>query len=130
MHIKLKNRLWTTVAFLHCCNLIWGLANNNYSLYFLQFLLYFHSLAISLYYRIYRTIEQIDRDIVLLLKITQLWFITIYLCGNGSQHSNISKGKKGGGVHIKISLVCKTPVVKVDRNKNVTLNRYPYGSYE
>jgi hypothetical protein len=34
----LKNKLWTTVAFLRCCNLIWGLANNNYSLYFLQFL--------------------------------------------------------------------------------------------
>jgi hypothetical protein len=30
--------LWTTVAFLCCCNLIWGLANNNYSLYILQFL--------------------------------------------------------------------------------------------
>jgi hypothetical protein len=28
------------------------------------------------------------------------------------------------------SLVCKTPIVKVDRNKNVTLNRRPYGSYE
>ena len=36
-HIQLKNRLWTTVAFLHCCNLIWGLANNNYSLYFFSF---------------------------------------------------------------------------------------------
>jgi hypothetical protein len=32
--------------------------------------------------------------------------------------SNISKGK-AGGVHIKKkSLVCKTPIVKVDRNKN------------
>ena len=43
------------------------------------------------------------------------------LCGIGSQHSNISKGK---GVHIKITgnTVCKTPIVKVDRNKNVTLN--------
>ena len=40
------------------------------------------------------------------------------LCGIGSQHSNISKGK-GGGVHI-----CKTPI-KVDRNKNVTLNICP-----
>jgi hypothetical protein len=38
MYIQLKNRLWTTIAFLHCCNLIWGLENNNYSLYFLQFL--------------------------------------------------------------------------------------------
>ena len=25
------------------------------------------------------------------------------LCGIGSQHSNISKEKKGGGVHIKIT---------------------------
>ena len=25
------------------------------------------------------------------------------LCGIGSQHSNISKRKKGGGVHIKIT---------------------------
>ena len=41
------------------------------------------------------------------------------LCGIGSQHSNISKGKGGGGVHI-----CKTPI-KVDRNKNVTLNICP-----
>jgi hypothetical protein len=32
-------KIWTTVASLHCCNLIWGLANNNYSLYFLQFLM-------------------------------------------------------------------------------------------
>jgi hypothetical protein len=47
------------------------------------------------------------------------------LCGIGSQHSNISKGKRGGGVHIKKSLVCKTAMVKVDRNKNVTLNRCP-----
>ena len=36
------------------------------------------------------------------------------LCGIGSQHSNISKGKGG-----YISLLCKTPIVKVDRNKNV-----------
>ena len=43
--------------------------------------------------------------------------------GIGSQHSNISKGKKRGGTYIKKSLVCKTPIVKVDRNKNVTLNR-------
>jgi hypothetical protein len=47
------------------------------------------------------------------------------LCGIGSQHSNISKGKGGGGVTYKKSLVCKTSIVKVDRNKNVTLNRCP-----
>ena len=47
------------------------------------------------------------------------------LCGTGSQHSNISKGKGGGGGgYIYKSLVCKTPI-KVDRNKNVTLNICP-----
>jgi hypothetical protein len=40
------------------------------------------------------------------------------LCGIGSQHSNISKEKGGGG------LICKTPI-KVDRSKNVTLNICP-----
>ncbi len=40
------------------------------------------------------------------------------LCGIGSQHSIISKGKGWG--YIYQSLVCKTPI-KVDRNKNVTL---------
>ena len=29
---------WTTVVLLHCCTLIWGLTNNNYSLYLLQFM--------------------------------------------------------------------------------------------
>jgi hypothetical protein len=111
MHIQLKNRLWTTVAFLHCCNLIWGLANNNYSLYFLQFLtdsgnlrlcyiLYIHSLAI--YYIVGPLSKLID--IVLLLKITQIWVITICVV---LAHSKIifqkEKGKKGGGggVHIQ-----------------------------
>jgi hypothetical protein len=52
------------------------------------------------------------------------------LCGIGSQHSNISKGKRGGRgyVHIKKSLVCKTPIVEVDRNKNVTLKGYSNAS--
>jgi hypothetical protein len=47
-------------------------------------------------------------------------------------HSTVifQKEKDGGGVHIKKSLVCKTPIVKIDGNKNVTLTRYPYGSYE
>ena len=44
------------------------------------------------------------------------------LCGIGSQHSNISKGKRGG-VHIKITGI-QAPI-KVDRNKNVTLNICP-----
>ena len=44
------------------------------------------------------------------------------LCGIGSQHSNILKVKGGG--YIYKSLVCKTPI-KVDRNKNVTLNICP-----
>ena len=44
-------------------------------------------------------------------------------------HSKVifQKEKGGGGSTLKKSLVCKTPI---DRNKNVTLNRCPYGSYE
>ena len=46
------------------------------------------------------------------------------LCCIGSQHSNISKRKKGGGggVHIKITGMQDSN--QVDRNKNVTLNIY------
>ena len=44
------------------------------------------------------------------------------LCGIGSQHSNISKGKYKNTY--KKSVVCRTPI-KVDRNKNVTLNICP-----
>ena len=103
-HIQLKNKLWTTVAFLRCCNLIWRLANNNYSLYFLQFLTISDNLR--LYYifipyctPIYSwTIEQIDRDIVLLLKITQIWVITICV---GLDHNTVifQKEKRGGGTY-------------------------------
>jgi len=50
------------------------------------------------------------------------------LCGIRSQHSNISEGKKGGGWGT--SQVCKTPIVKIDRNKYLTLNRCPLGNYE
>ena len=105
-HIQLKNKLWTTVAFLRCCNLIWGLENNNYSLYFLQFLtrwqfafvLYFHSILYCT--PIYSwTIEQIDRDIVLLLKITQIWVITICVV----LYHNTVIFQKEKGVHIKIT---------------------------
>jgi len=52
------------------------------------------------------------------------------LCGIRSQHSNISKGKKKGGGTYKKSQVCKTPIVKIDRNKYLTLNRCPLGNYE
>ena len=51
------------------------------------------------------------------------------LCGIGSQHSNISKGEKKGGTYKK-SQVCKIPIVKIDRNKYLTLNRCPLGNYE
>jgi hypothetical protein len=103
-HIQLKNKLWTTVAFLRCCNMIWGLANNNYSLYFLQFLtisgnlrlcyIYFHSLLYCT--PIYSwTIKQIDRDFVLLLKITQISVITI--CVVLDYNTVIFQKEKGGG---------------------------------
>ena len=86
MPLQLINKLWTTVALFHCCNLIWGLTNNNYSLYLItyfkvfdcqwqcqnMFVLYFHSLAIFSW-----TVQQINRDIFLLLKTTQIWVITI-----------------------------------------------------
>jgi hypothetical protein len=133
MHIKLKNRLWTTVALLHCCNLNGGLANDNYShllssvfdwQWQFMFVLYFHSEAIYSW-----TIEQIDRDIVLLLKITQTWIITICVVFDYSTVIFISKGKGGGGYKKFLVHVCKTQIVKVDRNKNVTLNS-PRGSYE
>jgi hypothetical protein len=47
-------------------------------------------------------------------------------------HSTVifQKEKEGGRgyVHIKKSLVCKTPIVEVDRNKNVTLKGYSNAS--
>ena len=36
--LQLQNRLWTTVVLFYCCTLIWGLTNNNYNLYLLQFM--------------------------------------------------------------------------------------------
>ena len=42
------------------------------------------------------------------------------LCGIGSQHSNISKGKWGGGLHIT-----GMQVSSQGRNKNVSLNICP-----
>ena len=59
-------------------------------------LLYFHSEAIYSW-----TIEQIDRDIVLLLKITQIWVISICVVFDHSTVIFISKGK--GGVYKKIT---------------------------
>ena len=48
------------------------------------------------------------------------------LCGIRSKYSDIKKR----GVHIKKSQVWKTPIVKVDRNKYLTLNRCPLANYE
>ena len=36
--LQLENRLWTTIVLFYCCTLIWGLTNNNYNLYLLQFM--------------------------------------------------------------------------------------------
>ena len=36
--LQLESRLWTTVFLFYCCTLIWGLTNNNYNLYLLQFM--------------------------------------------------------------------------------------------
>ena len=95
-HIQLKNKLWTTVALFHCCNLIWGLANNNYSLYFLLCLtdsvnlglcytLYFHSLAIYSWSWAYW-----QRHLSSAEDYANMSYCN--LCGIRSQHSNISKG--------------------------------------
>ena len=35
--IQNKKIDWATIALFHCCNLIWGLTNNNYSLFFFSF---------------------------------------------------------------------------------------------
>ena len=61
-------------------------------------MLYFHSQAIYSW-----TIEQIDRDIVILLKITQILAITICVVFDHSTviFISIGKGGGGGGVHIK-----------------------------
>jgi hypothetical protein len=87
------------------------------------FVLYFYSLLYCT--PIYSwTIEQIDRDIVLLLKITQIWVIAI--CVVLDHNTVIFQKEKGGeGTYKNHCMVCKTPIVKVDRNKNVTLNRCP-----
>ena len=57
-----------------------------------MFVLYFHSLAIYS-----RTIEQISRDIILLLKITQIWVITICVTLADSTVKFQKEGKKGEG---------------------------------
>ena len=116
MYIQLRNKLWTTIGFLRCCNLIWDQANNNSCLYFLQFLtisdhrwqftfvLYEKKNENSLLYctPIYSwTIEQIDTDIVLLLKVTQIWVITI--CVVLDHNTVIFQKEKVVGVHIKIT---------------------------
>jgi hypothetical protein len=111
-------QLWTTVAFLHCCNLIWGLANNNYSLYFLQFLtdwqftfvLYFLSLSIvGPFSKLTETSFFCWRS----HKYELLQFCVVL------DHSTVIFQKRGGGDTYKKSLVCKTPIVKVDRNNKM-----------
>jgi hypothetical protein len=97
-HIQLKNKFWTTVAFLHCCNLIWGMANNYYSLYFLQFFTISGNLRMCYIFIPYCT--------VLLYIVGPLSILTetSFFCWRShnyellqSQHSNISKGKGGWG---------------------------------
>jgi hypothetical protein len=54
-------------------------------------------------------------------EVTQIGVITICVA---LDHSIVIFQKEGGCTYIK-SLVCKTPIVKVDRNKYLTLNRCP-----
>jgi hypothetical protein len=102
-HIQLKNKLNYTL--LCCCNLIWGLANNNYSLYILQFLIISGNLRLCYLFIPYCTV--LLYIVVPLNKLTSFfcWRSHKYelqyynLCGIGSQHSNISKGKGVGGTY-------------------------------
>ena len=55
-----------------------------------------------------------------MLKITQIWVITICVV---LDHSTVIFQKEGGTYNK--SLVYKTLIVKVDRNKNLALNRCP-----
>ena len=52
------------------------------------------------------------------------------LCGIRSQHSNISKGGRRGGTDKKITGMLDSGIVKVNRNKYLTLNRCPLGNFE
>jgi hypothetical protein len=118
MYIPLKNRLWTTVAFLHCCNLIWGLANNIYTHYFYSvfdwqwqftFVLYFNSLAIYSW-----TIEQIDRDI---LHIEEMFLgcralTTFKLEGEVTSLSESSQGEVRDNREQLLEVVCETNTVR------------------
>ena len=109
-HIQLKYKFWTTVAFLRCCNLTWGLANNNYSLYFLQFLTISGNLRLCYIFIPYCNVllyivgplSKLTRDIVLLLKITLIWVITICVVLDDLDHNTViifQKEKGGEGTY-------------------------------
>jgi hypothetical protein len=123
-HIESYILTWTTVALFHCCNLIWGLANNNYSLKLLSSVFDWLSIYVCaiFYFPSYYSwnVKQIGRDTFLLLKITQIWVITICVV---LDHSTVI-------FHIKNHWYARLQIVMVDRNKNLTLNRCPLGNYE
>jgi hypothetical protein len=117
--LQLENRIWTTVVLFHCCTLIWGLTNNNYNLYLLQFMtvtINIRSCYICIpYLSIYSWIvEQIGiYDIHIssaegqtLLKATHIWLFAF--CVVLIQIIVILK--KRGGIHIKSyhQIICRT----------------------
>jgi hypothetical protein len=112
----IKNRLCITVVLFHCCNLIWDLRNNNYSLYSLQLMT-----VVSIYVC---AIFAFLSYIVLLSKLAE----TFFFCWRLSLHKYDLL--QFGGVVLQKSQICKTPLVKVDRNKYLTLNRCPLGNCE
>ena len=57
------------------------------------------------------------------IKITQIWVIAI--CVVLDHNTVIFQKEKGGGGTYKNPWYARLPIVKVDRNKNVTLNRCP-----
>jgi hypothetical protein len=112
MHMQLRNKLWTTVALFHFWNLIWGLTNNNYSLYFLQFLTDSVNTCIYVCAIFSFSTLQLNRWANWqrhLSSAEDYTYMNYYnLCGIRSQHSTISKGGEKKGVHIKKLLLWKT----------------------
>jgi hypothetical protein len=76
--LQLKKRLCTTVVLFHCCTLIWGLTNNNYSLYLLWT---FYGCQCQYTFVLYLTWGQLLSDVIdyitITLQFSWLHYITI-----------------------------------------------------
>ena len=95
--LQLEHRLWTIVVLFHCCTLIWGLTNNNYNLYLLQFLW----LSVSIYVHAIFAFPSYLYIVEPLSKLAYTYFFCwrlhkydCILCGINSKHNDILK-KRG-----------------------------------